>query len=121
MLVSKGEPNMPRTCPRVIPGVMAASPRETASRVRKALAVINGCRCGSTYTWLIRWVRSVMAAALLRWYLPRGFTVASAGFGPEVKPAIPDVVRLLATRGIDASNHRSRAISKELVLGADPA
>jgi protein-tyrosine phosphatase len=63
--------------------------------------------------------RSVMAAALLRWYLPPGFTVASAGFGPEGKPAIPDVVRLLATRGIDASSHRSRVISRELVQGAD--
>ena len=38
--------------------------------------------------------RSVMASALLRWYLPPGFTVASAGFGPEGKPAITEVVEL---------------------------
>jgi protein-tyrosine phosphatase len=63
--------------------------------------------------------RSVMAAALLRWYLPPGFTVASAGFGADGRPAIHEVVELLATRGIDVSQHRSRTISRELVLGAD--
>ena len=63
--------------------------------------------------------RSVMAAALLRWYLPRGFTVASAGFGPEGKPPIREVSELLAARGIDVSTHRSRTLSRELVLGAD--
>jgi protein-tyrosine phosphatase len=63
--------------------------------------------------------RSVMASSLLRWYLPAGFTVASAGFGPEGRPAIRDVEELLASRGIDASTHRSRTISRELVIGAD--
>jgi protein-tyrosine phosphatase len=63
--------------------------------------------------------RSVMAGSLLRWYLPPGFTVASAGFGPEGRPAIHEVVELLAARHIDASSHRSRTISRDLVLGAD--
>jgi protein-tyrosine-phosphatase len=63
--------------------------------------------------------RSVMASGLLRWYLPPGFTVASAGFGPEGKPPIREVEELLATKGIDASRHRSRTLSRELVLGAD--
>ena len=63
--------------------------------------------------------RSVMASALLRSYLPVGFTVASAGFGPEGKQAIPMVVELLAGRGIDVSSHRSRAATRDLVRGAD--
>lgn len=63
--------------------------------------------------------RSVMISTLLRSHLPAGFTVASAGFGPEGKGPIPEVVALLGERGIDVAAHRSRAVSGDLVRGAD--
>lgn len=64
--------------------------------------------------------RSVMIAGLLRTYLasdPR-FVVESAGFGPEGLPALPEAVQLLAEHGIDASDHRSRQATAQMVHDA---
>ena len=66
--------------------------------------------------------RSVMTAALLLRHLVSlqvPSEVKSAGTQPGGYPAIDRAVRLLAARGIDVSEHRSRPLTDHLVLGAD--
>lgn len=66
--------------------------------------------------------RSVLMAALLREHLARrgvSAEVATAGFLDEGLPPTEMTVRLLAARGIDVSDHRSRRVTRELVDWAD--
>ena len=65
--------------------------------------------------------RSVMAGALLRAHLGDDgrFVVETAGFGPPDCAAIREAVTLLAERGIDVSDHRSRRVTPEMVRAAD--
>ena len=63
-----------------------------------------------------------MAAAILRRrFEHRDVTasVTSAGFREPDRPASDGVVRALATRGLDAADHRSRRIEADLVREAD--
>jgi protein-tyrosine phosphatase len=66
--------------------------------------------------------RSVMTGALLQRHLVRlqvPATVSSAGTQPGGYPAIDGAVRLLAGRGIDVRDHRSRLLTDDIVLGSD--
>jgi protein-tyrosine phosphatase len=66
--------------------------------------------------------RSVLMAAFLREHLARCGVVAevnTAGFRDEGLPPTEMTVRLLAARGIDVSDHRSRRVSGDLVAWAD--
>lgn len=68
--------------------------------------------------------RSVMMAALLESMLTDRLgvgrvAVRSSGFGPEGIAAIDDAVSAMARRGLDVSDHRSRATTVELVDSAD--
>jgi protein-tyrosine phosphatase len=65
--------------------------------------------------------RSPMAEALLRHrFEERGVTVAvaSAGLGEPDRPALGGALEALASRGLDAREHRSRRIDADLVHGA---
>ena len=61
--------------------------------------------------------RSVMAGGLLWSYLrdDPSWVVDTAGFDVPGQPAIPEALQMLAAHGVDASAHRSRAITTELV------
>lgn len=66
--------------------------------------------------------RSPMAELLLRhafhtYDIPA--LVRSSGFVNEGQPATPEVVELMATRGLDASTHRSTVTTAELLGWAD--
>jgi protein-tyrosine-phosphatase len=68
--------------------------------------------------------RSVMMAALLESVLADRLgegrvVVRSSGFGPEGIPAIDDAVAAMKRRGLDVSQHRSRATTASLVDAAD--
>jgi protein-tyrosine-phosphatase len=66
--------------------------------------------------------RSPMAAALLGHRLRRvdnQITIASAGFVTEDVPPPPEVLDVMATLGIDLSNHRSRLVSPALLEDVD--
>lgn len=65
-----------------------------------------------------------MTAAMLESMLgqrvgPHGVVVRSSGFGPVGLPAIDDAVDAMRRRGLDVSEHRSRATTARLVDGAD--
>ena len=61
-----------------------------------------------------------MAEALLRPMLAAGTEVGSVGTHALLgHPADENVLELLASRGIDASAHRARQASTELLRGAD--
>lgn len=68
--------------------------------------------------------RSPMAAALFQSLLlengsdPRTWRIESAGtWAPEGKPAAPEVIELLASRGLNIRVHRSRMVNEELLKG----
>jgi len=69
--------------------------------------------------------RSPMAAAMLRARLAqdpqrRGWEVTSAGlWAEEGLPASPHTVAVMAERGYDLSDHRSRPVTPELIRRAD--
>lgn len=64
--------------------------------------------------------RSPIAEALLRNALPPEIKVESAGFNALVGfPPHPEVLRLMADRGIDISGHRGRQLTSPLALLAD--
>lgn len=66
--------------------------------------------------------RSVLMAAVLRDELARAGAraeVSTAGFRDEGLPPTEMTLRLLAARGLDVSEHRSRRVSAELVHRAD--
>ena len=61
--------------------------------------------------------RSVMAGGLLWKYLrdDPSFVIETAGFDEPGKPAIPEALQLLHQHGVDASAHRSKQVTAELV------
>lgn len=66
--------------------------------------------------------RSVLIGALLQDHLlmrGRGVELVTGGFRAQHLPATEPTVRLLATRGIDVSEHRSRRVDDELIARAD--
>jgi protein-tyrosine phosphatase len=66
--------------------------------------------------------RSVMIEAMLASMLADSGLAAevrSSGFGPSGLPAIDDAVDAMAQRGLDVSQHRSRATTAALVEPAD--
>lgn len=81
------------------------------TKTRHILAVCTGNVC-----------RSPLAEYLLRKHLAPypEWTVSSAGvFAGNGQPASPESVEVLAEQGIDASAHRSRMLTRELLDGAD--
>jgi protein-tyrosine-phosphatase len=66
--------------------------------------------------------RSPMAEVLLRHHLERAgveATVSSAGLYAGGVPATPHGVAIMAERGLDLREHRSRQLEQEMVSGAD--
>lgn len=66
--------------------------------------------------------RSPMAEHLLRRALrERGVDdgVSSAGLLPDGMPAAPEVIEILQGRGLDASSHRSRTVTPEILDASD--
>lgn len=66
--------------------------------------------------------RSPMAEYLLRARLPQlsGKHISSAGIGALVgKPADETALALLEKQGLDASQHRARQVTPEMLAGAD--
>jgi protein-tyrosine phosphatase len=61
--------------------------------------------------------RSVMAGGLLWSYLRDNpsFVIETAGFDQPGLPAIPEALQMLHSHGVDASAHRSKQVTAELV------
>jgi len=66
--------------------------------------------------------RSVLVGGLLTQHFERDGVdggVRAVGFGDSGLPATTETIRLLASRGVDVRDHRSRQITGEDVIGAD--
>lgn len=76
---------------------------------RKLLVVCVGNIC-----------RSPMAQVVLRRDLAQGWSVSSAGLGALVgEPAAPEALLSLQAKGLDATEHRARQVTTEMLREAE--